>query len=250
MVKAAIEGDYANRAFFEDSATPGGERKRLRAQVQNTLTDFATTMRLRGHSKTNVESDQVSTKATTASTSLPASSPSPPPSPTLPSARPPSVPRSQFVKDVSSLIKLNRGHELPGTFNPLIVGEMFSTHCKPWPDLAKSYANTVFDVSRATLIAALRHVADGETASRLITNLLNPAFDELGSSVETKLQELLGPHVEGRPITCNRYLTENIQKAQRERHASRIVKALEPFMNPASNTNDYQQFTPSNLPLL
>lgn len=245
LVKAAIEGDYSDRAFFEDSSTPGGERKRLRAQVQNTLTDFSTTMRLRGHSKTIVESDPDSTKATTGSTSLPASSPSP--SPTLPSPRPPSVSRSQYVKDVSSLIKRNRGRELPGTFNPLIVGEMFSTHCKPWPDLAKSYVNIVFDMSRATLVAALRHVADDETASRLITNLLNPAFDELGNSVEAKLRELLEPHIGGHPITYNHYLTDNIQKTQRERHTSRIFKALKPFMDPASNTNEYQQFTPAKL---
>ncbi|KAI3322201.1 hypothetical protein HD806DRAFT_523567 [Xylariaceae sp. AK1471] len=55
LVKLSVEGDYSDRNFFGDSAMPNVYEKRLRAQVQDSLTKFATSVRLRGHAKTIVE---------------------------------------------------------------------------------------------------------------------------------------------------------------------------------------------------
>lgn len=252
LVTSAINGDYSNRDFFGKSATLDGYTKRLRARIQNTLSDFSTSMRLRGHSKTIVEED------------LPFpgwNSPGPPsPGPLLPkppSPRPPSpkpvvpepfkVPRRLFVQEINVMLSRNRGRELPGTFNPSIVEEMFRAQCEPWANLARQYVHLVFGLARTTLIAALRHVADSETAARLIASLLNPAFDDLEASVDNKLQELLEPHINGHPITYNHYLTENIQKAQRERHNSKISEALKKYMDPETTTNIYQDLIPAKL---
>ncbi|CAH0046486.1 unnamed protein product [Clonostachys solani] len=219
LVKCAVDGDYSDRRFFGESNTPGGNERRLRAQIQNTLSDFSKSMRLRGHSKAIVEDEVESTK-----------SPSPEPA----ALAPRKVPRFEFVNEVNTLLRTNRGRELPGTFNPLVVGEMFSAQCEPWARLARKHVERVSGYAKATLIATLQHVADSETARRLIASLLNPAFAVLEVTVENKLLELLQPHTNGHPITYNHYLTENIQKAQSERHNSKIFKVFKRYADPNS----------------
>jgi hypothetical protein len=72
----------------------------------------------------------------------------------------------------------------------------------------------------------MAHVADNETATRLIAQLLHPTMSELEFSVGQKLAELLKPHIDGHPITYNHYLTENVQKAQLARHDAKMKQAF------------------------
>lgn len=157
LVKASIEGDYSDRSFFGDSATQTGCEKRLRARIQNTLMKFAETMRLRGHTRTIIETEKVASGE----------------------ARPVKVLRSRFVKEVNDLIQRNLGRELPGTFNPLIVGEMFSVQCQPWEALAKNYVETIVSLAHKTLLTVLKHVADCDTGERLAVKFVNPAMIEI-----------------------------------------------------------------------
>jgi hypothetical protein len=230
LVKCAVDGDYSDRRFFGASNTPDGDERRLRAQIQNTLSDFATSMRLRGHSKTIVEDELSPTKSPSAESDA---------------LRPRKVPRLEFVQEVNTLLKSNRGRELPGTFNPLVVGVMFSAQCEPWARIARRHVETVSGYAKATLTTTLQHVADRETATRLIASLLNPAFAILEGTVENKLLELLQPQTNGHPITYNHYLTENIQKAQSERHNSKIFKAFKRYADPTSK--DSRDLVPAHL---
>jgi len=54
LMRAAVEGFY-NDHFFESGRTDEGYQKRLRAVVQNTLTDYARDMSLRGQTRVIVE---------------------------------------------------------------------------------------------------------------------------------------------------------------------------------------------------
>lgn len=225
LVRASIDGDYSNRLFFGDSATPSGYEKRLRAQVQNTLIKFAEIMRLRGHAKTIVDAEKAASEET----------------------QPPKILRSRFVREVNDLIRSNRGCELPGTFNPLLIGEMFSTQCQPWADLAQQYVVSVFSSVRMTLLAALKYAADDETAERLKLELIEPKINDLEASVESKLAELLEPHNKGHPVTYNHYFTENIQKAQQARHERKLRSTVEAFFEPSSTKLTKKEFVPADL---
>ncbi|KJZ70525.1 hypothetical protein HIM_10069 [Hirsutella minnesotensis 3608] len=224
LIKASVEGDYSNRLFFGDSSTGTGNRRRFRAQIQNTLTEFSKTMRARGHSTTIVESAEDALEDTT----------------------PKAVHRAKFLEGVSDIIRINRGRELPGTFNPLIVGELFSAQCQPWSEISKSYISQIFDSVRIVLLEAIEHVADADTASRLAAEILNPATATLEAGISDKLTELLRPHIEGHPITYNHYLTENLQKAQIARHKARIREALEGFFFSPSG-QDLESVVPAQI---
>ncbi|KAI9146758.1 Interferon-induced GTP-binding protein Mx3 [Paramyrothecium foliicola] len=234
LVRASIEGNYSNRQFFGNSDSAAGYRARLRAQVQNSLQEFADSMRFKGHAKAIVEKISAPSSPQTAGDDHQP-------------LRPEKVPRAQYIKEVNALLNRNRGRELPGTFNPIIVGEMFSAQCKPWEALAKQYVGIVFISVRWTLSAALKHVADSETVSRLMGERLNPAMADLEVLVNVKLKELLEPHTNGHPITYNHYLTENIQKAQQARHEAKLKEVFDKFIDTRSNKQCEMEFVPAQL---
>jgi GTP-binding protein EngB required for normal cell division len=85
LVKASIEGNYTDRSFFEASKSPGGFKKRLRAQVHATLTKFAQSMRLRGHAKTIVDKAEAASET----------------------SQPIKVTRASYAQEVNTLLQRN-----------------------------------------------------------------------------------------------------------------------------------------------
>lgn len=200
LVRAAIDGQYSD-SFFGDASTNEGYQKRLRAVLQNTLTDFAADMRKKGHTYTII--DEGSSKL------------------------PYHISRSDYVKKVSKLLERSRGRELPGTFDPLIIGQLFHEQHKPWAKLVDQYLETVLRAVHFLARTALAHVCDQTTLAGLSRRFIYVRLGRLTAELRNKVTELLKPYDTGHPITYNHYLTDNVQKAQSRRRAQEIKKALE-----------------------
>lgn len=114
LVKAATDGTYGD-SFFGDPKTSEGYSRRLRAVIQNLHLEYAADMRAHGHRRHFVDDHQ----ATTAS------------HPEL-GTQPEVVSRTCFLGDISETLKRARGRELPGMYNPLIVGDLFLEQAEPW----------------------------------------------------------------------------------------------------------------------
>lgn len=127
-----------------------------------------------------------------------------------------SVSRDVYLIQVKNLMRRNRGCELPGTFNPLIIGELFKEQCRPWRGLAEAVARDILDAVYQTTQSILDHVAVPEVVEGILV-IINSAVDKLKASGKHKLTELLTPHESGHPITYNHYLTDQVQKIQSER---------------------------------
>lgn len=201
LIRGAVDGVY-NDPFFGSSKTDEGYQKRLRAVVQNTLSDFEETVRKRGQSVVIVES--------TASNG------------SLPSGQ---ISRDDYMNEVKRMMRRNRGCELPGTFNPLIIGELFSEQCRPWRGLAESVTADVFKAVHQTTQDILDHVVVPEVADGVL-HIINTAIEELRRDCKNKVMELLEPHDSGHPITYNHYLTDQVQKAQSDRQKKAFGKAI------------------------
>lgn len=106
-IRSALDGMY-NKSFLGSAKTRDGYVKRLRAVVQNLLTDFAESMRLEGAARKIVDVEEDSDEL-----------------------GPNTISRRDYVDEVKQLIRKSRGCELPGIFNPLIVGELFVEQCRP-----------------------------------------------------------------------------------------------------------------------
>ncbi|EMD66037.1 hypothetical protein COCSADRAFT_170437 [Bipolaris sorokiniana ND90Pr] len=217
LVRAAIDGQYSD-PFFGDASTTEGYQKRLRAVLQNTLTDFAADMRKKGHTYTIVDEG--------------------------PSKLPYHISRSDYVVKVTKLLERSRGRELPGTFDPLIVGQLFHEQRRPWAALVDQYLEIILRTVYSLARKALAHVCDESTHAGLSRRFIYIRLEKLTAELRSKVSELLKPHESGHPITYNHYLTDNVQKAQSKRRAQEVKKSLERVLG-----GDYTAVGVVNIPV-
>ena len=202
LMRASVDGIY-NGSFFGSAKTEQGYHKRLRAVVQNTLTDFAEDMRLRGQTRVIIE--------TPAGRQL------------LTQAR---ISRSDYIQEVRELMRRSKGCELPGTFNPLIIGELFTEQCQPWRGIAVDVKNVILQAVYRTTQAILDHIVANETADGILA-IINGGIEKLKIGLNEKVAELLNPHYNGHPITYNHYLTENVERIQADRRRRSLEHTLQ-----------------------
>lgn len=200
LSKAAVGGIYVDR-FFGSAMTEAGHNKRLRAVVKTILTEFSHTIRTKGHAKQIVEDDARIPK----------------------NASPPRVKRSEFIQEVGALMKRSSGCELPGTYNPLIIGDLFFEQAAPWESHVNTFMARLIEAARTTVNLILEDSADEETIVGLMREIINPKMDALKQATEQKAVEVLAPNQRGHPNTYNHYFIENVQKAK-ERHSKRFLE--------------------------
>jgi len=206
LVKAAVDGVYVHE-FFGDVMTPAGFRKRLRAVVQDVLLKFAEEMRHKGHSQEITEDA----------------------SPQKKTSVPERISRSKFLDHVRQLIGRSRGCELLGTFNPLIVGDLFYQQSRLWQRLVEHYSEKILDATKHTLELILLHTADETTSDGLLREVIDPAMEKYAAELRRKVMEIMRPHQKGHPITYNHYFTETIQKARQEHAKKDQARQLNAF---------------------
>jgi GTP-binding protein EngB required for normal cell division len=211
LVKAAIDGTY-NDPFFEDAKSDSGYQKRIRAVVQNLNQDFAETIAERGHYREITESKSTSRLHTGV---IPIS-------------------RDEFISQVQSLMLRTRGRELPGTFNPMIVADLFLEQSNPWEAITKSHINKVWKAAKQFFGLTVAHVADVATSHALLQKIFEPALNRLLETLETKAAELLTPHQKSHPITYNHYFTETYQKVRNERKKNEYTRIVKDFFGVSS----------------
>ncbi|KEF54458.1 uncharacterized protein A1O9_09625 [Exophiala aquamarina CBS 119918] len=208
LMQASVDGTY-HAAFFGTSNTEEGYKKRLRAVVQNTLKAFAQEMHLRGHAVTIV--DQLPEKVE--------------PRNTVPTP----VAREEFLKFVEHRMSVNRGRELPGTFNPDIIGDLFRDQAQPWKGIMKYAREQLLESTETTIDLILKHVADATTAKAIQLYLIQPKMNTVSNSLAEKVDEVLRPHLHGTPLTFNKDLIEHIQRKRREEIYKVLAEKLVAF---------------------
>jgi hypothetical protein len=212
LIKAAIDEVHTD-GFFVDAQAPEAYSRRLRAVVQKTLSNFAEQMRSEGHPR--IIQDHLINQNDRC------------------------VSRSHCVEEIKALMKESRGRELPGTYNPLIVTELFSKQCKPWKGLVCALSELILGSVYHTVNSVLQQIADEQTAAALLREVVSLSMERLNLNLATKVEEILDPHLSGHPITYNHYLTENVQKAQAARYRRELEGRLKSFFK-TDNLNEYE----------
>jgi len=212
LMQAAVDGEYLSHSFFGDSRSDDGYRRRLRAVIQNTLISFEERMRKEG--KARVIFDGQSDEAEKESDKPKNKEHSP------------RISRSDYVDEVKSLMRRNRGRELPGTWNPMIIVELFRDQCQPWKNIIGLCIAEIIRAVRQVTSSILEHVSVGEITEGILRDIINPKMEILTQNLQEKVSEILHPHYSGHPITYNHYLTDTVQKAQEQRYLSTVEAAL------------------------
>lgn len=121
LVKASVDGTY-NDPFFEDAKSDTGYRKRIRALVQNLNMNFADCITKRGHKR------QVVTTPNESMIPMGVTAKS----------------REDFIVHIERLMRRTKGRELPGTFSPIIVADLFLDQSSPWESITQSHIERVW----------------------------------------------------------------------------------------------------------
>lgn len=200
LMRYSVGGTYTD-PFFGNIRKANSYSKRLRAVVRNYLSDFATEMRLNGHRQLIIDDDAATVDEHESSSAD-------------------RVSRSEYLADVTEKMRMTRGRELSGLFNPLIVGELFTEQCEPWRDLADALVDDIVGAARKTARQALEHIAAQSVWAEL-WDFMTEQIDKLEEDLKKKLDELLTSATQN-AITENHQLIENVERTQRARYKRTI----------------------------
>ena len=226
LTKAAIDGTY-NDPFFGDAKSDAGYEKRIRAVVQNLNQSFAEAIARDGHRYVVVDSTLESMVETHPSKAE-------------------KITRAEYLNRIEVLKKRTRGRELPGTFNPMIVSDLFFEQSQPWERLTKSHIEKVAQAVKTFLRHLVPHIADASTCGSLLKGMIEPAFEQIVKDLEGKTADLLAPHQRGHPITYNQEFVETVQTVRKERKSVEFTRVIQNFFSITSllfppNTHHYAQ---------
>ncbi|KAL5406974.1 hypothetical protein PMIN04_011853 [Paraphaeosphaeria minitans] len=188
ITRAAVDGSY-NHPFFGDATSESGYQKRLRAVIQNLNESFAKNILERGH-KYEV------TDATEHMTDVEVTV----------------IGRSDYMDHIEHLMRRTRGRELPGTYNSMVIADLFVEQSRPWPSIVQQYSDDIAQAIESYLHLLVAHIADQTTCERLFAAVFKPALCQLKAALEMKLTELLVEHRESHPITYNHHFIESVDQ--------------------------------------
>ncbi|KAF7618002.1 hypothetical protein AFLA_006909 [Aspergillus flavus NRRL3357] len=226
LVRSGLDGSY-NSSFFESAHSENGYHKRMRAVIQNLNEDFAQHITENGHYRDILSGGQPGTSQSSSAEQL-------------------FVSRKEYLQHIERLLRRTRGRELPGTFNPMIVNDLFKEQSQPWQRIATAHVTKVWDATKTFICAAVAEVSDMATLGALLKDVVEPALSDLLHSMEARLTELLEPHQAGHAITYNHSFTEDLQKARRDIMEDRFSHVLTDFFGVPQITTSINTYYNNN----
>ncbi|KAF4960871.1 hypothetical protein FGADI_704 [Fusarium gaditjirri] len=204
LMRQAVDGTYTDR-FFGHRNDRSNYGKRLRAAVRVRLDEFAEEMRVNGQNQHIADSASDDEDYSNSRLVVP------------------SIPRSEFISKVARRLKYNRGRELPGLFNPLIVNDLFIEQCTPWKGIVMSLADVMLEAVHLTTEKVVEQIAAREVSEGVL-KLIRKKVEGLRIEMVSQIDALLASATQ-HPITNNPQLVQHVQQTQEDRH-KRKVKSL------------------------
>ncbi|KAI3391645.1 hypothetical protein diail_7013 [Diaporthe ilicicola] len=217
---AAVHGNYEHDHFHDAesiSASVIGTvfMRRLRALVQWQNSNFSDLLETEGH-KYNFGSQ--------------ASRPS-----SNSSSAPRTLSRDEAMDWVGRKLRLGRGTELFGNFNPKVIGELFWEQSEPWEAKAQGHIELVSKFCEAFLADLLGSMTTQDLTRRIWASMVatvlktrkQAAFEELTKIIKDK---------KAMPINYNHYYTDNIHKKRGERIEAQIREHVTESTSSAPST--------------
>lgn len=221
IIRMAYEGNYEHPFFGSidvDAATDEGTNAcRLRAVVQYKNIHFERRLRTQGQTfniakqNDNEETDNAEADMEFRAMTKRKCNES--------RKEPKKMTRRQAIKWVNQIQERIRGRELPGVFNPMIIGHIFQQQSANWEKIAREHIDAVSELCKRFVLHVLDSVGTSDVREKLTTSLILPllkgahadAIAELGRIMDDKSQH---------PITYNHYFTDTVQQIQQGRYTT------------------------------
>ncbi|KAF3906347.1 Dynamin-1 [Dactylellina cionopaga] len=232
IADAAIQGRY-DHPFFDLAGTDIGADKnigRLRAVVQHLNLEFSRDIQLYGR-KTMIVNEgkldpgefEVETwverkllewaKDTEKNTDAERSR--------IDLVLPRKVSRDEAIDHVCEVMALARGRELPGSFNPQVIGMLFREQSEPWKLIASLHLDSVATTCSVFVDMLLDYCTSKDLKQRLWASKVEKSLKSAVKAAKAELQKILEDK-DRHPITYNHYYTTNVQKLRQQKIGQRI----------------------------
>jgi hypothetical protein len=224
ILKSAMKGYYEAEFFgdmnMEAPVDHAENIRRFRAVVQHVNIAFANDMRLRGHKygfgagpgdnekdteedkKAKEDLDKLEGDDDAMSMFLP---------------KPKQLTREEGVQWVKKTLERSRGYELPGTFQPMLISQLFWEQSQPWEQLAVEHINKVARACKDFVYMVIEESAPSEFKSRLTSLSVDAALAASLKAAKDELRKILKDKAR-HPSTYNHYFTTTIQKMRQRKH--------------------------------
>ncbi|KAI9925789.1 hypothetical protein MW887_005595 [Aspergillus wentii] len=232
-VSNALNGLYTGEFFGGlDPVSLQHDPRRLRAVVRELNDQFADTMHLRGCRRRIVGLDEeLEDQSPTRKRQKSYVQGSDESGPIL-------VSKTELEQEIEEKIHENRGIELPGNANQLLVGDLFRDQSKPWEKLAKGHIMAVWESVRCFVGLLLHHLSDDHTCPKLMGTVLDPALEKMKDHLLEKLQELMAYNKRGHPLLfCQQYLG-SVEKLQYDQQLALLDERLRTSTETSFAAND------------
>ena len=230
ILRSAVEGSYDLRFFTplapEKALDAVPNTRRLRAVVQHYNLRFAARLRSHGHkyeiggrAEQNEAMDAINGTASADDQDEATRN-------EKDRQAPRKMSRAKAIEWVVDTLQRSRGQELPGTFNPLLIGQLFWQQSEPWETLAQAHIHEVAQVCQTFVQIMLGEIAPPDVATRLSRTLVQSAHE---TALKDSLQELTKIAADRRrqPMTYNHYFTTTLQKLRQERYGRDVARVLD-----------------------
>ncbi|KAL4881237.1 P-loop containing nucleoside triphosphate hydrolase protein [Aspergillus karnatakaensis] len=212
----ALDGMYADDFFggLGDAKRPGDVR-RLRAVIRQLNEYFAEAMATRGSRRMIMEEPAPTQSIVDLLNSD---------NPYMDGWEGECIERSALESEVSEQARENRGVELPGSANHLLVGQLFRDQSQPWEELARAHLLKACDSVRYFVELVLQHLADEHTTALLITSVVELELERMQQALLEKLDEIGSYRKRGHPLPVGKSFLTQMQKA-RTKHTLRSIQS-------------------------
>ena len=233
--KAAVNGHYEGEYFAHDSDQTFSVEspttiRRLRAVLQYKNSEFANLLRMRGFRYHIGERDKVKADGEVTDKARVHSEPAKTDMGLVGSIAEPATPtywsQSRAMDWVRGVLVRTRGKELPGNFNPLLIGELFWEQSSKWQRMAEQHVEDVADVCTRFLDALLREKCPKDVHTRLWSSKIEDALTLRYAGSGREIEKIM-EDIKSYPITYNHYYTDTIKKRRREREENRLANCID-----------------------
>ncbi|KOC13674.1 dynamin family protein [Aspergillus flavus AF70] len=217
ITSQALNGMYADEFFgeFGDDTQDPQDFRRLRAVIRELNECFADAMNARGSRRIVRELlsnfydlDQEKKKMYMEDWS------------------PEYITREALEKEIGEQARKNRGIELPGSANQLLVGNLFRDQSKPWEGIARLHLLNTWESVKYFVYLLLRHLTDEPTYTLLVGTVLAPQLERMKDGLLNKLGELTAYTKRGHPLPIGKSFLSKIQVARTNRQIAALRKGL------------------------
>lgn len=136
------------------------------------------------------------------------------------------VDRHTLEEEMCEQARKNRGIELPGSANQLLVGTLFRDQSQPWEELGRQHLTNAWEAAKYFVCLVLQHLTDEHTYVSLVSTVISAELEKMKTALLEKLAELTAHTKRGHPIPVGKSFISKIQQSRATRHVAALQKSL------------------------